>query len=115
MIYASIVRRYILPYIFYSVLAAIAVAVSIWCFDGIVAYASFLAFIVLLVGLIPFLVYRDYREVKDYIVELNEMRKGGPVPASIVEKTVALAAEKTGVPEFIIDYFAAKALAAIKL
>lgn len=105
MIYATLLRRYLLPLIGYSILAALLVVVCVWNFEGFLPVLSFGVFLGVVLFCIPVLIYIDYKEVKGHIRSLNDVRKGGAVPADYVEKTIALAAEKTGVPEFVVSYF----------
>lgn len=86
MIYAALIRRYLLPYLFYSVLSAIAVALIILFFEGFVTYLAFFSFLLVVVFLIPFLVYCDYIDTKKHLQNLNEMRKSGKIPEGYVEK-----------------------------
>ncbi|MEG0869477.1 MAG: hypothetical protein RSD49_06600 [Hafnia sp.] len=115
MFYATLIRRYLFPHIGYSVLAALLMLVCVWNLEGFIPALSIMVFFSVVIFCIPLMVFLDYREVKSHVHSLNDIRKGGAIPGDYIEKTVALAAEKTGMPEFVVSYFVRKVLSVTKL
>jgi hypothetical protein len=102
--YFLILKRY-LGNLILSVLLAVATWFAlIWCWDGWLPIAGFALVMVALIVTIPLLLYLDYREIRDHVIQLNEVRKGQGGATAYIDMLVEKVAEKSGLPSFLVAF-----------
>jgi hypothetical protein len=102
--YFLILKRY-LGNLILSVLLAVATWFAlIWCWDGWLPVAGFALVMVALIVTIPVLLYLDYREIREHVVQLNEVRKGQGDATAYIDMLVEKVAEKSGLPSFLVGF-----------
>lgn len=114
MIYITLIRRYLIPYLGWSLAALIAFALTTWFSDGFLPTLAFMVLVSTIILGLPVLLYLDYREVKSHIKNVREISKGQGDASEYIEKAVGVVAGKTGIPEFLVGFFFDKSNAAIK-
>lgn len=102
--YLLILKRYLASLIGWTLLA-IAVWISlIWFQDGWLPTAGFFLVLGTMLMTIPVKIYLDYREIREQVLQLNEVRKGQgdltPYLGILAEKV----AEKTGMPAMLVEF-----------
>jgi c-di-AMP phosphodiesterase-like protein len=108
----AIVKRYLLPYLLTTFLAfSLWVSIDI-AVDG---WLPVLAFVLLLAAMLmtmPVLAYLDYHDVKAMVIEIIEVKKGNKTmsKAEVTQKTIGMISEKIALPEFLVSFFANKAI-----
>lgn len=101
--YFLILKRY-LGNLILSVLLAVATWFAlIWCWDGWLI-AGFALVMAALIVTIPLLLYLDYREIREHVVQLNEVRKGQGDATAYIDMLVEKVAEKSGLPSFLVAF-----------
>lgn len=106
--YLLIIKRYLASLIGWTFLATCLWLSLIWIEDGWLPIAGF--FLVLAVALfsVPIKMYMDYREIRDQVLQLNEVCKGqgdlAPYLGILAEKI----AEKTGMPALLVEFLVGK-------
>lgn len=98
MIYITLIRRYLIPYVGWCLAALITFVLAVWFSDGLLPTLVFMALIATLILGLPILVYLDYREVKFHIKNVREISKGNGDTAEYIERAVGMVAEKNRHP-----------------
>lgn len=102
--YFLILKRYFGNLILSVLLAMATWFTLIWCWDGWLPLAGFALVMTALIATIPVLLYLDYREIREHVVQLNEVRKGQGDVTAYIDMLVEKVAEKSGLPSFLVGF-----------
>lgn len=102
--YFLILKRYFGNLILSVLLAMATWFTLIWCSDGWLPIAGFALVVTALIATIPVLLYLDYREIREHVVQLNEVRKGQGDATAYIDMLVEKVAEKSGLPSFLVGF-----------
>ncbi|KQN62127.1 hypothetical protein [Pseudomonas sp. Leaf58] len=106
--YLIILKRYLSCLIGWTLLAACLWVAVIWLVDGWLPTVAFVLVLGTALFSIPVRVYLDYREIREQVLQLNEVRKGQgdltPYLGMLAEKI----AEKTGMPSLLVEFVVGK-------
>lgn len=102
--YLLILKRYLKSLIGWTLLAITLWIGLIWFQEGWVPTAGFFLVLGTVLLTIPVKIYLDYREIREQVLQLNEVRKGQgdltPYLGILVEKV----ADKTGMPAMLVEF-----------
>jgi c-di-AMP phosphodiesterase-like protein len=113
----AIIKRYLLPYLLITFMAFSIWISLVMVVDGWLPVSAFLFLVAVMLGALPVLVYLDYRDVKAMVIEVIELKKGNKAmsQAEVTQKAIGMIAEKLSIPEFLVSYFANKAIEKFEL
>ncbi|MDT8924742.1 hypothetical protein RBE51_18270 [Pseudomonas taiwanensis] len=106
--YLIVLKRYISCLIGWTLLAACLWLATIWLAEGWLPTMAFVLVLGTALFSIPVRIYLDYREIREQVLQLNEVRKGQgdltPYLGILAEKI----AEKTGMPSLLVEFVVGK-------
>lgn len=99
----ALLTRYIMPWLITMAIAFIVLNFVIFFMDGFVVYFALFAFAVVVFGTVPFLIWQDYRLVRNYVASCKSAYLNPKERNDLYFDTAVNLASHFGMPEFVCE------------